>query len=127
MINTIETLDLRVYKVRGTDPRAKLYREVISQIKTTTNPRDIKTGIISFINEFMPDPLFLQIKKFMTIQPQNLSYGNMRSIRISVLMSAIMIYIWIVKKSTFLLRILTPHFHRMDLAVRKNILKILID
>ncbi len=58
MINIIEALDLRVYKVRGTDPRAKLYREVISQIKTNTNPKDIKTGIISFINEFMPDPLF---------------------------------------------------------------------
>ena len=58
MINIIEALDLRVYKVRGTDPRAKLYREVISQIKTNTNPGDIKTGIISFINEFMPDPLF---------------------------------------------------------------------
>ncbi len=58
MINIIETLDLRVYKVRGTDPRAKLYREVISQIKTTTNPEEIKNGIISFIDEFMPDPLF---------------------------------------------------------------------
>jgi len=58
MINIIEALDLRVYKVRGTDPRAKLYREVISQIKTTTNPGDIKNGIASFINEFVPDPLF---------------------------------------------------------------------
>ena len=129
MINTIETLDLRVYKVRGTDPRAKLYREVISQIKTTTNPRDIKTGIISFINEFMPDPLFLHYlnQKIYDNPATKFILWEYEKHKDIILMSAIMIYIWIVKKSTFLLRILTPHFHRMDLAVRKNILKILID
>ena len=58
MLSIVEALDLRVYKVRGTDPRARLYRDVISQVKTSTNPEDIKRGISSFINEFMSDPLF---------------------------------------------------------------------
>jgi uncharacterized protein with ParB-like and HNH nuclease domain len=58
MLELIETLDIRVYKVRGTDPRARLYREVISQIKINPNYTHIENGIKSFINEFMPDPLF---------------------------------------------------------------------
>jgi len=58
MLELIETLDLRVYKVRGTDPRARLYKEVISQIKINSNFTQIVNGIKSFINEFMPDPLF---------------------------------------------------------------------
>jgi len=58
MVELIETLDLRVYKVRGTDPRARLYKEVISQIKINSNFTQIENGIKSFINEFMPDPLF---------------------------------------------------------------------
>ncbi|MDI3497040.1 DUF262 domain-containing protein [Archaeoglobus sp.] len=58
MIDLIETLDLRVYKIRGTDPRASLYRDVISKIKTISNIEEVKSGIVSFIEEFMPDPLF---------------------------------------------------------------------
>ena len=58
MLDLIETLDLRVYKIRGTDPRAKLYKEVISRIKINPNLHHIKKGIKEFIHEFMPDTLF---------------------------------------------------------------------
>ncbi|WP_456437792.1 DUF262 domain-containing protein [Desulfurobacterium sp.] len=58
MLSVIEALDLRVYKIRGTDPRAKLYREVVSQIKTAQNPEEVKSGIVSFIEEKMPEALF---------------------------------------------------------------------
>jgi len=58
MLKLIEVLDLRVYKVRGTDPRARLYKEVISQIRINSNSTQIENGIKSFINEFMPDSLF---------------------------------------------------------------------
>jgi len=58
ILKLIETLDLRVYKIRGTDPRAGLYRYVISQIKGAPDIQPIENGIRFFINEFMPDTLF---------------------------------------------------------------------
>ena len=58
MLKLIEALDLRVYKIRGTDPRASLYKDVISQIKLTKDRTTIENGIKSFINDFMPDPMF---------------------------------------------------------------------
>ena len=58
LLKLIETLDLRVYKIRGTDPRADLYKEVISQIKITNDVNNIENGLKKFINTFMPDPLF---------------------------------------------------------------------
>jgi hypothetical protein len=58
ILKLIETLDLRVYKIRGTDPRAKLYKDIISQIRVKTNIQPIENGIRDFIKDFMPDPLF---------------------------------------------------------------------
>lgn len=58
MLKLIEALDLRVYKIKRTDPRARLYREVISQIKINSNSTQIESEIKLFINKFMPDPLF---------------------------------------------------------------------
>jgi len=58
ILELIEPLDLRVYKIRGTDPRARLYRDVIAQIRGKTDIQPIENGIRSFINGFMPDTLF---------------------------------------------------------------------
>ena len=58
ILELIETLDLRVYKIRGTDPRARLYRDVIAQIRGETDIQPIENGIRSFVNYFMPDTLF---------------------------------------------------------------------
>jgi len=58
LLNLIEVLDLRVYKIRGTDPRASLYKDVITKIKENPNPERIKKGIREFIKQFMPDPEF---------------------------------------------------------------------
>lgn len=58
LLTLIETLDLRVYKVRGTDPRANLYRYAISKIKINSDPNVIYEHIESFIEEFMWDTEF---------------------------------------------------------------------
>jgi len=58
LLKIIEALDLRVYKVRGTDPRAYLYRHAISKIKINPDPNEIYTGIKAFIEEFMWDTEF---------------------------------------------------------------------
>ena len=51
MLNAIAVLDLRVYQVRGTDPKAGLYRDAISQMKT--GARDpIVNAIVGFCQEF---------------------------------------------------------------------------
>ncbi|MCR4424460.1 MAG: DUF262 domain-containing protein [candidate division WOR-3 bacterium] len=57
-LELIETLDLRVYKIRGTEPRAGLYINVIAKIKSQPNIQLIEEGIRAFIKEFMPDTLF---------------------------------------------------------------------
>jgi uncharacterized protein with ParB-like and HNH nuclease domain len=58
MLDAIECLDVRVYKVRGTEPRAELYKNVISQIKRVKNSKVILEGIRGFIKYFMPDAEF---------------------------------------------------------------------
>lgn len=63
IIKIIETLDLRIYKVRGTDPRAYIYRDVISEIKRKANSKElseefIKDRLYNFISWFMADELF---------------------------------------------------------------------
>lgn len=58
LLRLIETLDLRVYKIRGTRPRADLYREIIAKIRyPQTSIRDIINSIRSFIKYFMKDSL----------------------------------------------------------------------
>ncbi|RLC88607.1 MAG: hypothetical protein DRI79_07640 [Chloroflexi bacterium] len=58
LLEMIETLDLRVYKVRGTDPRADLYRNTISRIKTNPDPIEIQRSIKRFVEQFMGDTEF---------------------------------------------------------------------
>lgn len=58
LLAMIETLDLRVYKVRGTNPRASLYKETISRIKGKSNPNAVRNGIQSFVKDFMRDSEF---------------------------------------------------------------------
>jgi hypothetical protein len=58
MLDIIETLDLRVYKIRGTDPRAGLYKNTISQIKLNPNRSKVFNDIRHFIDEFMDDNEF---------------------------------------------------------------------
>ena len=58
MLHMIESLDLRVYKVRGTEPRADLYNFVVSQVKNTHDPTQINNNIRWFIVRFMPDSEF---------------------------------------------------------------------
>ncbi len=58
MLDIIESVDVRVYKIRGTDPRADLYRDTISRIKMNPNVTQIYNGIRDFMNYFMPDDTF---------------------------------------------------------------------
>jgi len=58
LLTAIEALDLRVYKVRGTNPRAKLYKEIISKIKQKADPDAVYRGILDFTEDFMRDPEF---------------------------------------------------------------------
>ncbi|KXA98923.1 hypothetical protein AKJ41_06255 [candidate division MSBL1 archaeon SCGC-AAA259O05] len=56
MLKMIENLDLRVYKIRGTEPRAELYRKTISKIKVDSDYSEIYQDIKDFIESWMPDP-----------------------------------------------------------------------
>jgi hypothetical protein len=58
MLDTVESLDLRVYKVRGTDPRADLYNNAISQIRINHDYAKAQKSIIDFAEEFMPEAEF---------------------------------------------------------------------
>ena len=58
MLDIIESLDLRVYKIRGTDPRADLYRYAISQIKINPSAPEIANNIRGFVLQFMWDAEF---------------------------------------------------------------------
>ena len=51
----VEALDLRVYKVRGTYPRADLYKNIISKIKINPDPNEISEKIKAFIETWMRD------------------------------------------------------------------------
>jgi hypothetical protein len=55
LLEIIETLDLRVYKVRGTDPRADLYKKTISKIKIKPDANAIFKEIKAFIETWMRD------------------------------------------------------------------------
>ncbi len=58
MLHLIDVLDMRIYKIKGTDPRADLYRNVIATIKMNPDRDKIKEGIREFINRFMSDESF---------------------------------------------------------------------
>lgn len=58
MLKTIERIDVRIYKIRGTDIRAGLYREAISQIKIIRNAEQIHSAMENFINSNMSDDNF---------------------------------------------------------------------
>ena len=48
MLEAVAVLDLRVYKVRGTDPRAWLYRSAVSAIRCGASYEDVYKTIIGF-------------------------------------------------------------------------------
>lgn len=48
MLDAVSVLDLRVYKVRGTDPRAWLYRSAVSVLRCGASYEDIYKTIIGF-------------------------------------------------------------------------------
>jgi hypothetical protein len=56
LLSLIEALDVRVYKVRGTNPRADLYKRAISRIKPNSSTRAYR--IRSFAKDFMDDAEF---------------------------------------------------------------------
>lgn len=58
MLDMIERLDLRVYKIRGTEPRAALYRDVVCLVKMTRDVNRIRGSIKNFVDQFMPDAQF---------------------------------------------------------------------
>jgi len=53
MLNIIESIDVRIYKIRGTDPRADLYRNAISQIKVSRDAKQIYKALEDFREDFM--------------------------------------------------------------------------
>jgi len=58
LLRLVEILDLRVYKIRGTDPRSDLYRETISKIKTGLGRDKVQANIRQFVMRFMSDVQF---------------------------------------------------------------------
>jgi len=54
MLWAVSVLDLRVYQVRGTDPKADLYRCAVSEVKTG-NRDDIYETIVSYCRQFGTD------------------------------------------------------------------------
>jgi hypothetical protein len=56
LLSLVEALDVRVYKVRGTNPRADLYKKAISRIKLRSSTR--ASRIRSFAKDFMDDAEF---------------------------------------------------------------------
>ncbi len=54
MLNAIAVLDLRVYQVRGTDPKADLYRYAVSKMKTGER-NDIYNAILCYCHQFGAD------------------------------------------------------------------------
>jgi hypothetical protein len=58
MLDLVEKLDLRVYKIRGTEPRADLYRDTISLIKLRPDQEHIKNGMEKVVRDFMGEAEF---------------------------------------------------------------------
>jgi len=56
MLDLIEVADVRVYKVRGTDPRADM--SYLARDAKHLNAREIRTKLVSFVNNFMSDSEF---------------------------------------------------------------------
>ena len=54
MLKAIAVLDLRVYQIRGTDPKADLYRCAVSMMKTGKR-NDIYNHIVGYCHEFGTD------------------------------------------------------------------------
>lgn len=55
MLDAVSILDLRVYKVRGTDPRAWLYKEAVSKLRSAVNYEQAYGAIIGFTRWFGND------------------------------------------------------------------------
>jgi hypothetical protein len=55
MLSALSILDLRVYKVRGTDPRAWLYREAVSKARSGVPNEDIYRVVVGFTRWFASD------------------------------------------------------------------------
>lgn len=55
MLDAISVLDLRVYKVRGTDPRADLFKTAVSTIRSGTPYEEVYKRIIDFTRYFGSD------------------------------------------------------------------------
>jgi hypothetical protein len=58
MLDAIECLDVRVYGVKGREPRAQLYSDVTSRIRLEKDPKIILEKIRDFIKKSMRDPMF---------------------------------------------------------------------
>jgi len=58
LLSIIESVDMRIYKIRGTDPRAGLYRDAISRIKLNPDKTIIDKTIRDFVNSLMWDDNF---------------------------------------------------------------------
>lgn len=55
MLGAVSILDLRVYKVRGTDPRAWLYKEAVSKLRSAVTYEQVYGVIIGFTRWFGSD------------------------------------------------------------------------
>jgi hypothetical protein len=55
MLEAVAVLDLRVYKVRGTDPRAWLYRSAVSAIRCGASYEEVYNTIIGFTRSWGSD------------------------------------------------------------------------
>lgn len=58
LLSMIENVEIRIYKIRGTDPRADLYRNAISQIKLNPDGAKIYKTIRDFVDSLMWDDNF---------------------------------------------------------------------
>jgi hypothetical protein len=56
MLDLLEVADVRVYKVRGTDPRADM--SYLARDAKRLKPHDIEARLLSFVNNFMSDAEF---------------------------------------------------------------------
>jgi len=58
LLDIAESVDVKIYKVRGTDPRADLYRDTISQIRINPNASTVIQNVDDFLDYFGSDPEF---------------------------------------------------------------------
>lgn len=55
MLEAVAVLDLRVYKVRGTDPRAWLYRNALSRLRLGMSREEVLNAIVGFTRSYGSD------------------------------------------------------------------------